>query len=121
HDFKRMARDTVVFGECLRDFDRAERAHVAVKVSALRHAVDVRAEKNRLQIVVATRAAADEIAGSINRSIKLRGTHQTHHVLTSLSIGLAVSDATDSALRVLAKLSECGEMLVKARTIDMQL
>ena len=39
--FERMLRDDVLFRECLRDFNRAERTDIAVIVSALGNAIDM--------------------------------------------------------------------------------
>ena len=105
-DFERMTRRHVVLGECLRDFDRAHRADVAVVVSAFRNAVDVRTEQHRFEAAVAAGATANDISGGVDRYVQLRRAHQAHHVFASLSIGFAVSDATDAALRVLAKLRQ---------------
>ena len=45
--FERMLRDDVLFRECLRDFNRAERADITVVIAAFRNTVDVRAKQNR--------------------------------------------------------------------------
>ena len=70
HDLERMTRDDAVLGERLCDFDRRERADVAVVVAALRDRVDVRAEKNRLERRITSRRAADDVAGEVDRSAR---------------------------------------------------
>jgi len=47
--------------------------------------------------------------------------HQTHNVFAALSIGFTISDATNSALRILAELSQRVEVLDDAWTIDTEL
>ena len=115
-----MARGDVVLEERLRDFDRAQRSNHAVIVSAFGHAVDVRATQNRLLTVIAAGAPANKIAGGINRNLELRRAHQAQNVLAALSIGFAVSDAADTALRVLAKLSQGVDVVHEARAIRPQ-
>src|SRR6185436_12992503 len=66
------------------------------------------------------RAAADDVAGGVNRNIQLRRAHQTHHIFAPLAIGFAVSDATDSALRVLAKFRQGFEVFIQARAVNAQ-
>ena len=73
------------------------------------------------RLAVAARAPADDVAGRVDRNIKLRRAHQTHHVLAALPIGVAVSDAADAALWVLAEFRQFAQMFVQARAVDAKL
>ena len=70
-----MSRGDVVLGKSLRDFDSAQRANVAIEVSAFGNAVDVRTEQNRFKRIIAAGATADEIARGVDRSIEFRRSH----------------------------------------------
>src|ERR1051326_4541608 len=74
--FQRMPRRNLLFGESLRDFDRAERSNITVEVSTFGHTVDVRSKKDWSQQRIASGSSADEISRSIDRSIQFRRAHQ---------------------------------------------
>src|SRR5207247_9179148 len=74
----------------------------------------------RLQNGITAGARANKIAGGTNRNLELRRAHQAQNVLAALSIGFAVSDAADTALRVLAKLSQGVDVVHEARAIHPQ-
>src|SRR5438270_2993028 len=112
-----MARDDVLFCECLRDFNRAERTDIAVIVSAFGNTVDVRAEENWLEIVIAAGPAPNQVSGSVDIYVEFRGAHQAHHVLASAGVGFAVRETADTALRIPAKLRERVDMRYESRPI----
>src|SRR5947209_4770111 len=116
-----MARSELVLEERLRDLNCPKRADITVVIAAFGNAVDVRAEQNRLERIITPRTAADEIAGRIDRNIKFRRAHQSHHVLASLTIGIAVSQTAHAALRVFAEFSESVEVFNETRAIHAQL
>src|SRR5258707_11561112 len=118
-----MSRREVVLGECLRDFNCAQRTDHAVVVAAFGNAVDVRTKQNWSEtvVVVAGRATADDVARRVDRDVELRALHQAKDVFTTAPIGFTVGETADTALWVLAKLSEGVEVLADARAIHAQL
>src|SRR5258707_678124 len=117
-----MSRRDVVLGECLRDFNCAQRTDHAVVVAAFGNAVDVRTKQNWSEtvVVVAGRATADDVTRRVDRDVELRALHQAKDVFTAAPIGFTVSETADTALRVLAKFSEGAEVLADARAIHAQ-
>ena len=119
-DFERVSRGEIVFGQGLRHLNRAQRANIAIVVAAFGNAVDVRTKQQRLETLVAAGAAADDVRGGIDRDVELRALHQAKDIFAAAAIGFTVSETADTALRVLAKLSEGFEVLADARAIHAQ-
>src|SRR5258705_4757878 len=111
----------VVFGKRLRDFNGTQRPDNSVVVSTFGHAVDVRAEQQGSEVVRASCAPADDVSSSVDSNVELRTAHKTDNILTSLLVSIAISDATDTTLRVLAKLGQGVEVFHQSWAVDSEL
>src|SRR5262249_38637996 len=118
--FERMSQRDIVLGQRLGHFDCAHRADVAVVIAAFGHGVNVRADDQRFQVHVIARAPPDDVARGVNAHAQLRLAHQLHRVFTAFQIGVAVGEATDAALRILAELGKLAQAPVDALAIDSQ-
>src|SRR5260370_33366988 len=63
----------------------------------------------------------DQVAGRINRDVELCLSHQAKDIFTSATIRFAVSDAADTALRVIAELCQSVDVLNQARAVNAEL
>ena len=115
---ERMPQRDAALSEPLGHFDRAHRADLAVEAPALRHRVDVRADRERREGGVGAGAAADDVAGRVDADLELRRAHEAHRVLAALPVGVGVGDAMRAALRRRADLREFGEMRVQPIAVD---
>src|SRR5258708_27960884 len=116
-----MACLQVVFSERLRDFNGTQRPDNSIVVSTFRHAVDVRAEQQGSEVVRACCAAPDDVSSGIDSNVELRTAHKTDHIVTSLLVSIAISDATDTSLRVLTKLGQGAEVFHQSWAVDSEL
>ena len=103
-NFQRVPNREFVFRQCLRNFDRAQRANIPVEVAALGHRVDVRAHHQGLQSRFAPAPPSDDVARGVDADVESSRAHQAHNILAPLAIGFAEGDPAHAALRVLAKL-----------------
>src|SRR5579859_5638653 len=116
-DLKRMAQSDLLVFERLRNFDGRKRAHITIVVAAHGDRINVRADEDRLERRIASRARADNISRDIDMNIEPRRLHQTNSILAALEIGLRIGHAAHAALRISAELQELFQVVMDALSV----
>src|SRR5437588_6576149 len=88
-----MLRRHMMFLESLHYLDRRHRADIAVKVSAVRHGIDVRPKKDARQRRVPTGACSKDVSRRINARLEPGLTHRIHGVVSAANIGIRIGHA----------------------------
>ena len=111
-EFQWVPRADAPGSEALDEAEPGERAEIAVEVAAARDRINMGAEENRRERRLGSGAAAEDVPGWIDPRSKPGRTHQTHDVVASGDVGIAVGDAAHAGSEAAAgRTPEHAELL----------